>query len=118
VVEKTMEKLRLPNRSKFSMRLHVLALIAIVVVSLVVGGLAQRYVPALNPKSANCIPQEDFQFFLNDANVVQADYKKCVSDLWALSFACKIGNSAQPVANTTTPINASKPKNTNASMIN
>ncbi len=111
-----MEKLRLPNRSKFSMRLHVLALIAIVVVSLVVGGLAQRYVPALNPKDANCIPQKDFQFFLDDANVVQAEYKKCVQDLWSLSFLCKQGSSAQPAVNST--VNATKPKNTNASMIN
>ena len=115
-----MEKLRLPNRSKSSIRLNVLALIAIIVASLVVGGLAQRYIPALNLKDANCIPQGEFQFFIDQANVVQAEYKKCVSDLWTLSFACKQGSSL-PSNTTTKPANVTKTTNATkvvGSMIN
>jgi hypothetical protein len=49
-----------------------------------------RGIPGINVK--NCIPQKDFQYFLDKANIVQGEYQKCVADMWNLQLMYKMSS--------------------------
>jgi len=97
------QKLKLnTEHSKFRVRMHIVVLIVVILASLAIGFTAgQNGIPGITGMAAkNCIPQTDFQFFLDDANIVQADYKQCVADLWNLQLSYKMASAkAQKATN-------------------
>ncbi len=86
------KKLKLhTEHSKFRVRLHAVVLLVIILASLAVGFVAGKQgLFGNNVAANNCIPQTDFQFFLDDANEVKADYQQCVADLWNLQLSYKM----------------------------
>ncbi len=87
------QKLKLKTEhGKFRVRLHVIVLIIIILASIAVGLTAgQKGILGITGMAArNCISQQDFQFFLDDANLVREQYKECVSDLWNLQLSYKM----------------------------
>ena len=99
------QKLKLnTEHGKFRLRLHVIVLIVIILTSLALGFTAgQKGIPGITGMAAkNCISQQDFQFFLDNANSIQADYQQCVADLWNLQLTYKMAAAkAQKVGNST-----------------
>ena len=102
------EKLRLRREGSKRVKLHPAVLAVVVIVALLVGFFIGQKGLISVKASENCIPQTDFQDFLDQANEVRAEYQKCVADLWALQFSYKTGGkitpSGQP-ANTTNSSN-------------
>jgi len=94
------------ERNKFRVKLHLVVFLIVVIASLAIGYAAGQYgIPGITGSAVkNCIPQKDFQYFLDDANVVRAEYDKCVSDLWSLQFAIKTGGKITSES----PVNVTK----------
>jgi len=65
------KKLRLkPTGSKFRLRINAFVLLVIILVSLFVGYITAQQGLITGKAALNCIPQNDFQFFLDEANEV------------------------------------------------
>lgn len=99
------QKLKLKTEhNKFRIRMHLVVLIVVILACLAIGFTAGKQgIPGITGMAAkNCISQQDFQFFLDDANTITAEYKKCVSDLWNLQLSYKMSVAkAQKAANST-----------------
>ncbi len=92
------ESLRLQTGKK-KIRLHPAVFVILLIVAAGIGYVIGQNGPGKAPQQ-NCIPQPDFQHFLDSANQVRADYQKCVKDLWDLQFSIKTGGMAVPTNST------------------
>ena len=88
------ERLRLKTQAgKGKVRLNIAALVAIVVISLVVGYVVGNKGLIAGSDVKGAIPASEFQYFLDKYNQLQEDYQGCVADAWALQLACKLSTS-------------------------
>ncbi len=104
-----MEKLRLRKTgSKMNLRINAIVLAVLLIVAIAVGYVVGSKGVITGKSVGACIPQKDFQFFIDKSNIVQADYQKCVSDLWALQFTYRQQTGAVPSKVNITKTNATK----------
>ncbi len=75
--------------------MHIAVLLAALLVSVLIGYAIGKGAITGKTTQANCIPPQDLQYFLDQANQIQAEYKKCVQDLWALQFTYKMKSGVQ-----------------------
>ncbi len=108
------EDLRLRKTgSKHGMRMWIV--IIIVILALCIGYVAGQFeVVGLVVKvpQVSCVPQKDFQYFLDQDNSLRANYQKCVADDWNLQVELSKLTGTPLNGVTILPANSTAPSNT------